>query len=119
MTETWTLDQYRKHQSQTGKSKYNAKITEVDGIKFPSLLEANYYSKLKVQQRVGEVLYFLMQVPFKLPGNITYRVDFQIFHLDGSVEYVDTKGYLTQVSANKIKQVEALYPIKINIVKKA
>ena len=98
--------------------KYRATPCELDGIKFSSKLEANYYRKLKMLQQSGEVIFFLMQVPFILPGNIRYRCDFQIFKNDGTVSFVDTKGIMTPISENKIKQVEALYPVKIEIVSK-
>ncbi len=98
--------------------KFLAKPCETDGLKFPSKMEARYYHKLKMLQQSGEVLFFLMQVPFILPGNIRYRCDFQIFWSDGHVSFVDTKAYETPVSMNKIKQVEALYPVQIEIVSK-
>lgn len=90
---------------------------EYDGIKFASKLEAGYYLKLNQLKKSGEVIFFLMQVPFILPGNIRYRCDFQIFWADGHVSFVDTKAIETPVSTNKIKQVEALYPVKIEIYK--
>jgi len=102
------------------KHKYHAVQTESDGIKFPSKLEARYYEQLKIRKRIGEVVVFLMQVPFRLPGGVFYRVDFVEFHADGSVHFIDTKGKDTQDSINKRKQVEAEYPpIKIEIVRAA
>lgn len=95
--------------------KYLAVKQELDGIKFASKLEAQYYLKLKTLQQAGEVVFFLMQVPFILPGNIRYRCDFQIFWTAGHVTFVDVKAIDTPVSINKIKQVEALYPVKIDI----
>lgn len=100
------------------KHKYNAVKTEADGFKFDSKLEERYYQNLKIRQRVGEIVQFLRQVPFHLPGNSKYVVDFVEFHADGTVHFVDTKGMMLQESINKIKMVEALYaPIKIEIVK--
>lgn len=95
--------------------KYLNKPCEHDGIKFASKLEASYYQRLKYLKESGEVLFFLLQVPFILPGNIRYRCDFQIFWTDGHITFVDTKAYDTPVSMNKIKQVEALYPVEIEI----
>lgn len=99
------------------KSKYGNKITEVDGIKFHSKLEAAFYSHLCLLKDHGKVLYFLRQVAIHLPANIRYICDFQIFYSDGSVRYVDTKGVETEVFRIKKKQVEALFPIKIELVK--
>ena len=98
--------------------KFGAVRCERDGKKFPSKLERRYYDQLKIRQQNGEVLFFLCQVPFDLPGNIKYWCDFEVFFTDGSVEFVDTKGRDTPVSINKRKQVEDLYPIQIKIVTK-
>ena len=98
------------------RSKYNAKKTVRDGIKFASIKEANYYDQLKLRKQAGEIIFFLMQVPFHLPGNIIYRVDFQEFHADETVHFVDVKGYETKEFIIKKKQVEDLYPVIIEIV---
>lgn len=97
------------------KHKFHAKPCEIDDIKFSSKLEAAYYRKLSILQASGEVLFFLMQVPFGLPGNIKYRCDFQIFWKDGTITFVDVKGVDTPVSKIKRQQVEALYPVKIHL----
>jgi len=98
------------------KSKYNAVITEALGIKFHSKKESRYFLELVCRQKMGEVLYFLRQVPIRLPGNTKYIVDFVEFHADGSVHYVDTKGCRTAAFIKNKKQVEALYPISIKEV---
>lgn len=99
--------------------KYNAVQSEVDGFKFDSKLEARYYQELKLRKRAGDVVQFLRQVPFHLPGGVKYLVDFLEFHADGTVHWIDCKGMDTQESINKRKQVAALYaPITIEIVKK-
>jgi len=97
--------------------KFKARACESDGIKFPSLLEARYYAQLKLREKAGEVLFFLRQTPFHLPGGVKYVVDFTVFLADGSIEFIDTKGKDTLLSSSKRKQVEALYPIEIKIVK--
>lgn len=96
--------------------KYRAKATEVDGIRFDSQKEANYYSELKLRQRAGEVLFFLRQVPFHLPGGTVLRVDFLEFHNDGSVHITDTKGIQTEAFKVKKREVEAAYPVTIEVV---
>ena len=95
------------------KHKFHAKPTELDGIKFPSKKEANYYATLKLRQKSGEIIFFLRQVPFYLPGGIKYVCDFQEFWSDGTVHFVDTKGHKTPMYKTKKKMVEALYPIEI------
>ncbi len=97
-------------------NKYSAKLTVVDGITFHSQKEARYYSALKLRKQAGEILMFLRQVPFQLPGNTKYFVDFQEFHSDGSVHFIDVKGQMTEVFKLKKRQVEELYPVEIEIV---
>lgn len=96
--------------------KYNAKKVMYDGIKFASEKEGNYYLELKLRVKAGEVLFFLRQTPFHLPGGIKYSVDFQEFHIDGSVHFVDVKGMQTKDFIMKKKMVESLYPVEIEIV---
>jgi len=111
-------------------SKFQNLPTQVDGIKFHSKLEAKYYVELQFRRQAQEVLYFLRQVPFHLPGGVIYRVDFQVFlppylpratgEVDPNsvlVEYIDTKGFETQESKTKIKLVQALYGVTIELVK--
>ena len=100
------------------KSKYGNIPTIIDGIRFPSKLEARYYTQLLLFQKSGHVKYFLRQVPIHLPGGIRYLVDFQVFYENGDVEYVDCKGRPTPMYIMKKKQVEALYPIKIIEIKR-
>lgn len=98
------------------KHKYHAKPCETDGIRFDSKKEAKYYSELKLRIRAGEIVFFLRQVPFDLPGGVKYRVDFQEFHADGTVHFIDVKGMQTDDFIMKKKMVESLYPVEIEIV---
>lgn len=93
--------------------KFNAKRTERDGLKFPSKKEAAYYDTLKELRAAGDVVFFLRQVPFDLPGGVKYFCDFCVFYLDGRVEFVDVKGRRTAQYIAKKKMVEALYPVEI------
>ena len=76
--------------------KFKAKRTEVDNIKFSSRKEAKRYNILKSLQNVGEVLFFLRQVPFHLPGGVKYVCDFLIFWVNGEVTVEDVKGFKTE-----------------------
>ena len=98
------------------KHKYKAKPTIADGIRFDSKKEARYYEQLKILQKAGDVIFFLRQVPFHLAGGVRYVVDFQEFRKDGTVHFVDVKGYKTSEYTQKKRQVEALYPIEIEEV---
>ena len=97
--------------------KFHAQPTECDGIKFASKAEARYYGQLKLRQSAGEVVFFLRQVPIHLPGNIRYVLDFLVFEASGIVRCIDVKGHPTPMYLLKKKQVESLYPIKIEEVK--
>ena len=98
--------------------KFNAVRTEVDGISFQSKLEASYYVHLKLLVRAGEVVFFMRQPVFHLPGKTRYSADFQVFYADGSVAFIDVKGQETKEFLRAKKQVEALYPVTIEVVKK-
>lgn len=95
------------------KSKYKSRKTEVDGIRFDSIKEANRYKELLILVRDGAVSHFLMQVPFLLDGGVKYRLDFLVFWNGEPPTYEDVKGFKTQVYKIKKKMVEARYPIKI------
>jgi hypothetical protein len=94
-------------------SKYSSIMEQCDNIKFQSKREAKYYRELKARMFAGEVSYFLRQVPFDLVGGIRYRIDFMEVWKDGSIHWVDVKGFRTQTYKMKRRMVEASYPIKI------
>ena len=94
-------------------SKYGSVMEECQGIKFQSKREAKYFRELKARQYAGEVSYFLRQVPFELVGGVRYRIDFMEVWKDGSIHWVDVKGFRTQTYKMKRRMVEASYPIKI------
>lgn len=100
------------------KPKYNAQITKSGDKVFSSKLEASYFRHLEVLQKTGEVLFFIRQTRFDLPGSIKYFLDFTVFYCNGEVEFIDVKGFDTDISKLKRKQVEDLYPIEIIIIKK-
>jgi len=93
--------------------KFHAKPTEVDGIRFASKKEARYYEQLLIARKSGELLFFLRQVPFHLPGGVRFVVDFAEFWKSGEVRFVDTKGFKTESYRAKKRMVEALYPMTI------
>ena len=98
-------------------SKYKNTPTHVDGWRFDSKREATRYSDLKMLKEFGEIEFFLRQVPFHLPGNIKYIVDFVIFWKDGRVTFEDVKGMETDTFKLKKKLVEDVYPVEIDIKK--
>ena len=96
-------------------SKYNAKKVEIDGIKFDSKAEGEYYLHLKQQVTERQILGFerqkrmLLQEGFSVEGvkgkirPIFYVVDFIVTENDGTLTYVDVKGMETDVFKLKKK----------------
>lgn len=97
------------------RSKFGAVPTVVDGIRFDSKREARYYEELKLRVLNGEVRYFLRQVPLHLPGGTKLVVDFLEVLCDGRLRYVDVKGHETAVFKVKRREVEAAYPVRIEL----
>lgn len=107
------------------KSKYNNIKTEVDGIKFDSRKEADYYCQLKLLKRAGEIRDFglqpryELQPTFKKDGtthrSITYVADFVVVNNDGTTDVIDVKAaknFKTDVYKIKKKLFEYKYPDK-------
>lgn len=110
------------------KSKYRNVKTTVDGIKFDSKKEAEYYCKLKLLKQVEEIKDFGLQqryelLPtFKKNGttyrSITYVADFVITNNDGTTEVIDIKGVETKDFKIKKKLFEYMYPdLELKIIK--
>lgn len=97
--------------------KYKAKPQRIDDYHFASKLEASYYKLLKTKQQAGEVLFFIRQPRFDLPGE-QYVADFLVFYDDGSCEVVDCKGYETPQFKRKRKLLENTYPFELKLVKR-
>lgn len=93
--------------------KFHAVRTELEGIKFSSKREANYFSQLRLAEKSGDLLFFLRQVPFHLDGGVRYVCDFAEFWKNGEVRFVDSKGVKTPMYIAKKKMVEAKYPVTI------
>lgn len=100
----------------TNPSKYKNVRCEFDGMRFDSIKECNYYRQLKHLVATGDVVTFLRQVPFHLPGGVKYVADFLIFWASGEVSCVDVKGVRTTEYKTKKKLVEHFYPITIEEV---
>ncbi|HXK00735.1 MAG TPA: DUF1064 domain-containing protein [Buchnera sp. (in: enterobacteria)] len=98
--------------------KFKAKPINNNGLKFSSTLEYNYYNYLNLLIKSGEVVFFLRQVPFHLPGGVKYVTDYQVFYSDGMCRFIDIKGFETSEFKIKKRIVESLYPVEIEIIKK-
>jgi len=79
------------------KSKYGNRRTFVDGQLFDSAKEAERYSELQLLCKAGDICGLCLQVPFRLPGKVTYIADFVYYDLK-RMEFVveDTKGFRTK-----------------------
>ena len=101
------------------KHKYHASLNReaktVDNILFDSVKEARYYCELKLRRdsTEGDVLFFLRQVPFQI-GLEKYFVDFMVFYRNGTIKFIDVKGFRTKDYKRKKRLVEKLYPVSIN-----
>lgn len=115
-----TLKEYKQLQ-QKGKSKYKAKKTSIDGIKFDSQKEANRYLELLAFQKAGFIQDLHRQVRFELQPSykkngkiiraITYIADFVYYDIFKGEKIVeDTKGYRTEIYKLKKKIFEYKYP---------
>lgn len=88
------------------KNKYNRKKITVDGYKFDSKAEADYYRFLKKEKEAGNILEIelqpkiVLQPGFRLKGKlirqISYTPDFLVTWKLGGKVYIDVKGVSTQ-----------------------
>lgn len=113
------------------RNKYGARATVVDGIRFPSKLEAERYEWLKRMRETqepyeGRVLrWFALWPRFTLPGGVIYEADsLQVWArllwrpVEQSQTVViveDVKGHDTRESRNKRKLVAALYGVHVQL----
>lgn len=111
------------------RSKYGNRKTIIDGIKFDSIKEGEYYKHLKVIDKMGLIEKLELQVKF--PYTITYsqnglemskkafyRADFVVTYVSDKtigqkVAVIDVKGTRTAEYKRKKKIIEHLYKIKI------
>jgi hypothetical protein len=95
-------------------AKYRSKWTEYAGIKFQSKREADYCAELDLRIRAGELHAYRRQVPIALTVNekliCRLIIDFELRHVDGSLEYVEVKGLPTPAFRLKWKLFDALFP---------
>jgi hypothetical protein len=93
------------------RSKYRAVPVVIDGHRFPSKGEGEFYQKLTKLREVGAIDWFALQPEFILPGGIIYRADFIVKWANavygyaepidspdrktGQVEIIDFKGFRT------------------------
>lgn len=98
------------------RSKYGAKKTVVDGIKFDSIAEATRYGVLKVIQAAGLISDLRLQVRYDIAVNgrkvCRYVADF-VYIENGKEVVEDVKGMKTPVYNLKKKLMEAVFGVVI------
>lgn len=108
-------------------SKYNAKKTEIDGIKFASKAEGDYYKHLKELQAQGVVTRFDLQPKFILLNGFTdkwgvkhepirYIADFLVYYTEGEPKVIDIKGTETSDFKLKRKWYCSMFPLELKLI---
>ena len=96
-----------------------SKKTRVGDHIYDSGFEADYARELHLRKAAGEIKDWEKQKTLDLVVNeylvCTYRIDFIVYHLDDTVEYVETKGWASPVWRIKWKLFEALYSDKLGV----
>lgn len=109
------------------RSKYYSKKVIIDGIKFDSKKEGEYYQKLKILEKKGLIKdlelqkEYLLQDKFVINGKtrrkITYRADFSYVSTeDDRLHVIDVKGFRTELYRVKKKLFEYKYGVEIEEV---
>jgi lipopolysaccharide assembly outer membrane protein LptD (OstA) len=125
--ETWTPEQYQAHYQQEQRKnnnaprlKYNNTPTVVDGIRFDSKKESQYYGRCKMLKKAGEITKIECHVPFPLIVNgiliCTYEADFVLYYPDGTFRVKDVKSAATEgLAVFRLKKALMLAIHKINV----
>jgi len=108
-------------------NKHHARRTFVDGRWFASKLESQRYLQLKMLESAGVIRVLECQPKFELwITNLEtqkrtkvgkYTADFKYVE-NGEEVYEDVKGRMLTDAALRIKVVEAMYGVKIRIIRK-
>ena len=99
------------------RSKYGNKRTMYNGVMYASQGEAHRAQELDFEVQAGTVLWWARQPRFVLEGGIEYMADFIVQRTGGIVEVEDFKGFDTNISKLKRKQIKARYGIDVKIIK--
>lgn len=115
--------EYLEKKDRAKESKFGAVPTETaDGQKFKSTLEANFYKRMWVLERAGEVTLIEREIRYELIVNgvfiAAYLLDFRITYATGVVEFIDCKSQPTKTPLYMMKKqlMKALFNIEIKEV---
>lgn len=100
-------------------SKYNNKTIMYKNHKYDSKFEAKNAMELDYRVIAGELTHWDRQVKISLDVNgyhiANYFIDFVAYRTDGVTEYIEVKGFETDVWKIKWKLFEALMKEKKNV----
>lgn len=92
---------------------YKTKKMTFKGKTYDSKFEAGYGAYLESEKTAGRIKSFETHKGIDLISNGykvgTYYIDFVVYHLDGTTEYVETKGFPTEVWKLKWKIFCSMY----------
>lgn len=98
---------------QKSANKYHSKTTQVDGITYHSKLEAAYAEELNLRVMAKDIKSWERQVKLDLKVNgqhiTNYYIDFVVLYNDGHREFVEVKGFETEVWQLKWRILEATF----------
>lgn len=94
-------------------NKYHAKSSIYNGYYYQSQLEASYAMELDLRLKAKDIKAWERQIRVSFEENgvkiCTYIVDFKVTHNDDAIEWVETKGFWTDMARIKARLFEALY----------
>jgi len=101
-----------------------AKKNNYNGYIYDSKFEASYAQELDLRIKAKDIKSYDRQKTLDLIVNnylvCTYRIDFIVYHFDGTIEYCEVKGWPTPVWRLKWKLFESLYAdlpnVKLTII---
>lgn len=102
-----------------------AKKQEYKGERYDSGFEARHAMDLDILLKAKKIKDWQRQVKIPLQVNgyhiCNYYIDFVVQHLDGSTEYIECKGWASDLWKLKWKLFEALYSdkpdVKLTVIK--
>lgn len=119
------MEEIAEEENPEKKSKYSSAKTDIDGIRFDSKKEAEFYAELKLREKAGEISHlrlqprYLLQEAFKYNGKqhreIEYVADFEYIE-NGETVVVDVKGFKTAVYMLKKKLFLYKYGDKVKFI---
>ncbi len=105
----------------------NSKKQVFQGERYDSGFEMGYAQELNLRQKAKEIIKWERQVKIPLVVNnytiANYYIDFIVYYPDGTKEFVECKGWPSDVWRMKWKIFEALFSelpnVKLTVIKQA